>query len=69
MKALPNLVTGVRLALSLFVFFALATAAFAAQAPKMAEQEDPNAPVSYYKKIRPILQAEEDFLRATILVK
>jgi WD40 repeat protein len=37
---------------------ALAAAAVAAQAPKAAEKEDPNAPISYYKKIRPVLQAQ-----------
>ncbi len=35
---------------------ALAAAVVAAP-PKKAEEEDPNAPVSYYKKIRPIFQA------------
>ena len=43
---------------ALVLFLALAAPAFAAQAPKMAEKEDPNAPVSYFKKIRPILQAQ-----------
>src|SRR3954463_16631912 len=43
---------------TLFLSTALATAAFGAAAPKMAEKEDPNAPVSYFKKIRPILQAQ-----------
>src|SRR5581483_9186424 len=42
----------------LFFSTALAVTASAASAPKMAEKEDPNAPVSYYKKIRPILQAQ-----------
>ena len=37
---------------------ALATPAFAAMPPKKAEVDDPNAPVSYYKRIRPILQAQ-----------
>src|SRR5271165_2604606 len=43
---------------ALFLSAALAATAFGAAAPKMAEKEDPNAPVSYYKKIRPILQAQ-----------
>jgi len=43
---------------TLFFSTALAVTASAASAPKMAEKEDPNAPVSYYKKIRPILQAQ-----------
>ena len=43
---------------ALFLSTALAsTTAFGAVAPKM-EKEDPNAPVSYFKKIRPILQAQ-----------
>src|SRR4051812_17374418 len=43
---------------ALLPFFAtvLAVSAIAAP-PKKQEVEDPNAPVSYYKKIRPILQA------------
>ncbi len=36
---------------------ACAAPAFAAAPPKQ-ETEDPNAPISYYKKIRPILQAQ-----------
>src|SRR3954471_4006069 len=36
---------------------ALAVGAFAAAPPKK-EVEDPNAPVSYFKKIRPIFQAQ-----------
>src|SRR3954467_11369846 len=36
---------------------ALACVVFAAAPPKKAEEEDPNAPVSYFKKIRPIFQA------------
>src|SRR5436305_11197848 len=36
---------------------ALSATLSAAPAPKM-EKEDPNAPVSYFKKIRPILQAQ-----------
>ena len=35
---------------------ALASAVFAA--PPKKEEEDPNAPVSYFKKIRPIFQAQ-----------
>ena len=38
--------------------FALAATGTAAQAPKKEEKEDPNAPVSYFKKIRPIFQAQ-----------
>ena len=43
--------------------FALALAvlgagAIAAAPPKTPEPEDPNAPVSYFKKIRPIFQAQ-----------
>src|SRR6476469_1906265 len=40
--------------LSLFA----ACAAVAAPAPAMKEVEDPNAPVSYFKKVRPIFQAQ-----------
>src|SRR6266567_2296900 len=43
---------------TLLLSTALASTAWAAAAPKMAEKEDPNAPVSYFKKIRPILQAQ-----------
>ncbi|HEY3899553.1 MAG TPA: c-type cytochrome domain-containing protein [Chthoniobacter sp.] len=42
---------------SLILPFVLAATAVAAQAPKKAEIDDPNAPVSYYKKIRLIFQA------------
>src|SRR5260221_14513451 len=42
----------------LLSYGALAGAIFAAAPPKKEEVEDPNAPVSYYKKIRPILQAQ-----------
>src|ERR1700761_5466858 len=41
-----------------FLFAALSVPAFSAMPPKKAEVEDPNAPISYHKKIRPILQAE-----------
>src|SRR5258707_2477140 len=41
----------------LLSYGALAGAIFAAAPPKKEEVEDPNAPVSYFKKIRPILQA------------
>jgi WD40 repeat protein len=40
---------------SLFTMLALASAALAA--PPKKEDEDPNAPISYYRKIRPIFQA------------
>ena len=40
------------------VFLALALPAVAAAPPKKAEIDDPNAPVSYFKKIRPIFQAQ-----------
>lgn len=46
--------------LTSFLGLALATIAFAAQGaapPKKAEPEDPNKPVSYFKQIRPIFQA------------
>src|SRR5215510_12842457 len=43
---------------ALLPFFATALAASAIAAPpKKQEAEDPNAPVSYFKKIRPIFQA------------
>jgi WD40 repeat protein/mono/diheme cytochrome c family protein len=42
---------------ALILSTALAATVSAAPAPKM-EKEDPNAPVSYFKKIRPILQAQ-----------
>src|SRR6516164_3168487 len=42
---------------TVFLSTALAATVSAATAPKM-EKEDPNAPVSYFKKIRPILQAQ-----------
>ena len=41
---------------STLALLALAAAAYAAAPPKKVE-EDPNAPVSYFKKIRPIFQA------------
>ena len=40
----------------IFTFLVAASAAFAAAPPKKSD-EDPNAPVSYFKKIRPIFQA------------
>lgn len=40
-----------------FVVLADATATALAAPPKKEEAEDPNAPVSYYKKIRPVFQA------------
>jgi len=43
--------------LTLLLTTALAATVSAAPAPKM-EKEDPNAPVSYFKKIRPILQGQ-----------
>ncbi len=43
--------------LSLFVYAALVLGVVAAPPPKK-EEEDPNAPVSYFKKIRPIFQAQ-----------
>ncbi len=42
----------------LLSYGALAGAIFAAAPPKKEEVEDPNAPVSYFKKIRPIFQAQ-----------
>ncbi|HSI14386.1 MAG TPA: c-type cytochrome domain-containing protein, partial [Chthoniobacter sp.] len=42
---------------ALILSTALSATLSAAPAPKM-EKEDPNAPVSYFKKIRPILQAQ-----------
>src|ERR1700728_2758148 len=39
------------------LYLALALAVSAAAPPKKQEVEDPNAPISYYKKIRPIFQA------------
>jgi len=47
-----------RLLPALLFPLALAANAIGAPAPKMAEKEDPNAPVSYFKKIRPIFQAQ-----------
>ncbi len=38
--------------------FALAAGLAAAQAPKKEEPADPNKPVSFYKQIRPIFQAQ-----------
>jgi WD40 repeat protein len=35
----------------------LATGAFAAAPPKMQEKEDPNKPISFFKQIRPVFQA------------
>jgi len=43
---------------TLLLFAAMGAPVMAALPPKKAEVEDPNAPVSYYKKIRPILQAQ-----------
>jgi WD40 repeat protein/mono/diheme cytochrome c family protein len=43
---------------SLLLFAAMAMPAFGAMPPKKVDVEDPNAPISYHKKIRPILQAE-----------
>ena len=40
----------------IFILMAATSAAFAAAPPKKVE-EDPNAPVSYFKKIRPLFQA------------
>ena len=39
------------------IYLALALAVSAAAPPKKQEVEDPNAPISYYKKVRPIFQA------------
>ena len=43
--------------LPLAVLLAATTAAFSAAPPKKEEAEDPNAPVSYFKKVRPVFQA------------
>ncbi len=43
---------------SLAVAALIPSVAFAAAPPKKEEAEDPNAPVSYYKKVRPIFQAQ-----------
>src|ERR1700677_2369848 len=45
-----------RFAIPLF-YIALAMSVSAAAPPKKQEVEDPNAPISYFKKIRPIFQA------------
>jgi len=39
------------------IYIALAVAVSAAAPPKKQEVEDPNAPISYYKKVRPVFQA------------
>jgi WD40 repeat protein/mono/diheme cytochrome c family protein len=44
--------------LSAAMLLAATGAAFCAAPPKKEEVEDPNAPVSYFKKVRPILQAQ-----------
>jgi WD40 repeat protein/mono/diheme cytochrome c family protein len=55
----PNMYSGLlRRSLTLLSLSALLAPALFAAPPKMVEQEDPNAPVSYFKKIRPILQAQ-----------
>ena len=45
--------------LSAFTALCFATSvSFSAAPPKKEEVEDPNAPVSYFKKVRPIFQAQ-----------
>ena len=44
--------------LAWMALFATSPAAFSAAPPKKEEAEDPNAAVSYYKKVRPVLQAQ-----------
>ena len=43
---------------SSLILLAVTGVAFSAAPPKKEEAEDPNAPVSYYKKVRPVLQAQ-----------
>ncbi|MEQ1852826.1 MAG: c-type cytochrome domain-containing protein [Chthoniobacteraceae bacterium] len=44
--------------LSAIAALCITSPAFSAAPPKQEEAEDPNAPVSYYKKVRPVLQAQ-----------
>src|SRR5438034_6971793 len=57
----PRLRASLRLVPAFTVFAAtaafVASTAFSAAPPKKEEAEDPNAPVSYFKKVRPVLQA------------
>jgi WD40 repeat protein/mono/diheme cytochrome c family protein len=54
----PRLRASHRLVSALTAFAAfVASTAFSAAPPKKEEAEDPKAPVSYFKKVRPVLQA------------
>ena len=47
-----------RCSIAAFALALFTSAASAAQAPKKEETADPNAPISYYKQIRPIFQGQ-----------